>query len=84
MANGSLTPYGGASRQGSVFPLCALYAKGMHRPSTAIPPEAGLLPGERHPSSFPFVVDETYCLISSAFLGMMLIFSFSWVDILKF
>jgi len=35
MAHGSLTPYGGTSRQGSDFPLCALYPKGTFRPSTA-------------------------------------------------
>ncbi len=45
LAHGSLTPYGGASRQGGVSPLCALYPNGNHRPSTAIPPEAGLLSG---------------------------------------
>jgi hypothetical protein len=35
IAHGSLTPCGGASRQGSVFSSCALYPKVTFRPSTA-------------------------------------------------
>jgi hypothetical protein len=58
MSHGSLTPYGGASRQGSVSPSCALYPKGKFRPSTARG-RGLLLPGSINPTTNPFSKEST-------------------------